>query len=142
MRTSWAWGCLSFLLESEPILVEVIGSCGTDEYLEAVASGTDDGGVSEPLRKRLGANLRAERHRRALTQEALAEHLGVTARYLAGIERGERNLRKRVHLAWNGEALHVHTGFFAAHRLTPRQVAAADVFTADIVGGKQSVSPR
>lgn len=34
------------------------------------------------------------------------------------------------------------TGFFAAHRLTPRQVAAADVFTADIVGGKQSVSPR
>ena len=49
-----------------------------------MASGTDDGSVSEPLRKRLGANLRAERHRRALTQEALAEHLGVTARYLAG----------------------------------------------------------
>ena len=42
--------------------------------------------------KCLGANLRVERHRRALTQEALAEHLGVTARYLAGIERGERNL--------------------------------------------------
>jgi len=77
---------------SEPILAEVIGSSGSDEYLEAVASGTDDRSVSEPLRKRLGANLRAERHRRALTQEALAEHLGVTARYLAGIERGERNL--------------------------------------------------
>lgn len=26
------------------------------------------------------------------TQEELAEHLGVTPRYLAGIERGERNL--------------------------------------------------
>lgn len=80
------------LLDSEPILAEVIGSSGSDEYLEAVVSGADDGSVSEPLRKRLGANLRAERHRRALTQEALAEHLGVTARYLAGIERGERNL--------------------------------------------------
>ena len=79
-------------MDSEPILAEVIGSSGSDEYLEAVASGADDGSVSEPLRKRLGANLRAERHRRALTQEALAEHLGVTARYLAGIERGERNL--------------------------------------------------
>ena len=80
------------LLGSKLTLAEVIGSSGSDEYLEAVASGTDDGSVSEPLRKRLGANLRAERHRRALTQEALAEHLGVTARYLAGIERGERNL--------------------------------------------------
>ena len=79
-------------MDSEPILAEVIGSSGSDEYLEVVVSGADDGSVSEPLRKRLGANLRAERHRRALTQEALAEHLGVTARYLAGIERGERNL--------------------------------------------------
>lgn len=40
----------------------------------------------------LGANVRAERHRRALTQEALAEELGITPRYLAAIERGERNL--------------------------------------------------
>ena len=40
----------------------------------------------------LGANVRAERLRRGLTQEALAERLEVTARYLAGIERGERNL--------------------------------------------------
>ncbi|WP_268876497.1 helix-turn-helix domain-containing protein [Actinomyces culturomici] len=37
-------------------------------------------------------NVRAERHRRGLTQEGLAERLGVTPRYLAGIERGERNL--------------------------------------------------
>ncbi|WP_411298733.1 helix-turn-helix domain-containing protein [Trueperella sp. LYQ141] len=40
----------------------------------------------------LGVNLRAERHRRAMTQESLAEQLGITSRYLAGIERGERNL--------------------------------------------------
>ena len=45
-----------------------------------------------PLKKRLGANLRAERRRRNLTQEKLAEQLGFSARYLAGIERGERNL--------------------------------------------------
>lgn len=40
----------------------------------------------------LGANVRAERHRLNLTQEQLAEKLGVSPRYLAGIERGERNL--------------------------------------------------
>lgn len=40
----------------------------------------------------LGAQLRALRRSRGLTQEALAEQLQVTPRYLAGIERGERNL--------------------------------------------------
>ena len=49
-------------------------------------------GTSRALRLTLGANVRAERLRRGLTQEALAERLEVTARYLAGIERGERNL--------------------------------------------------
>lgn len=44
------------------------------------------------LKERLGANLRQIRQSRSLTQEALAEQLGVTPRYLAGIERGERNL--------------------------------------------------
>ncbi|WP_285039150.1 helix-turn-helix transcriptional regulator [Plantibacter sp. lyk4-40-MEA-4] len=43
-------------------------------------------------RKRISANLRAIRQSRSLTQEGLAEKLGVTTRYLAGIERGERNL--------------------------------------------------
>ena len=33
-----------------------------------------------------------ERRRRRLTQEDLAEQLGVTARYLGGIERAERNM--------------------------------------------------
>ncbi|MDN5729497.1 helix-turn-helix domain-containing protein, partial [Corynebacterium casei] len=41
---------------------------------------------------RLGRNLRALRVSRGLTQEKLAEDLDVTPRYLAGIERGERNL--------------------------------------------------
>jgi len=48
--------------------------------------------VSKPLRSVLGAQLRELRRSRGLTQEGLAEELGVTPRYLAGIERGERNL--------------------------------------------------
>ena len=36
--------------------------------------------------------MRDLRRSRGLTQEGLAEKLGVTPRYLAGIERGERNL--------------------------------------------------
>ena len=45
-----------------------------------------------PLKKVLGVRLRKIRQSRGLTQEGLAEILGVTPRYLAGIERGERNL--------------------------------------------------
>lgn len=48
--------------------------------------------MSKPLRSVLGAQLRELRRSRGLTQEGLAEELGVTPRYLAGIERGERNL--------------------------------------------------
>jgi len=44
------------------------------------------------LKTTLGAQLRAIRLARGLTQEQLAERLDVTPRYLAGIERGERNL--------------------------------------------------
>ncbi|GAA4285179.1 hypothetical protein GCM10022261_27100 [Brevibacterium daeguense] len=44
------------------------------------------------LRVALGAQLRAVRRSRGLTQEQLAEQLGVSPRYLAGIERAERNL--------------------------------------------------
>lgn len=46
----------------------------------------------QSLRKTLGASVRAERKRRSLTQEGLAEKLDITPRYLAAIERGERNL--------------------------------------------------
>ena len=45
-----------------------------------------------PLKVALGERVREVRHARGLTQEGLAEQLGVTPRYLAGIERGERNL--------------------------------------------------
>lgn len=49
-------------------------------------------GEGQSLRKTLGVNVRTERKRRALTQESLAEQLEITPRYLAAIERGERNL--------------------------------------------------
>ncbi|GAA3662838.1 helix-turn-helix domain-containing protein [Microbacterium marinilacus] len=45
-----------------------------------------------PLKSVLGSQVRALRQERGLTQERLAEELGVTPRYLAGTERGERNL--------------------------------------------------
>ena len=48
--------------------------------------------MKESLKHRLGRNPRALRVSRGLTQEKLAEDLDVTPRYLAGIERGERNL--------------------------------------------------
>lgn len=44
------------------------------------------------LRMRLGANLRAYREREQLSQERLAQKIELTPRYLAGIERGERNM--------------------------------------------------
>ncbi|MBX3088782.1 MAG: helix-turn-helix transcriptional regulator [Cryobacterium sp.] len=48
--------------------------------------------ATEPLEKRLGANLRSYRSRENVSQEKLALRIGLTPRYLAGIERGERNL--------------------------------------------------
>ncbi|MCL2594439.1 MAG: helix-turn-helix domain-containing protein [Promicromonosporaceae bacterium] len=45
-----------------------------------------------PLRVRVGGALRDLRLARRQTQEGTAEALGVTARYYAGVERGERNL--------------------------------------------------
>jgi len=48
--------------------------------------------VTESLKHRLGRNLRAVRVSSGLTQEKLAEYLDATPRYLAGIERGMRNL--------------------------------------------------
>ena len=44
------------------------------------------------LQKRVGANLRAYRLERALSQEAFAEFLGYHRTYAGALERGERNI--------------------------------------------------
>ena len=48
--------------------------------------------MADSLKSVMGAQVRDLRRSRGLTQEKLAEELEVTPRYLAGIERGERNL--------------------------------------------------
>lgn len=48
--------------------------------------------MANSLKSTLGAQVREVRRSRGLTQEALAEQLEMTPRYLAGVERGERNL--------------------------------------------------
>jgi transcriptional regulator with XRE-family HTH domain len=47
------------------------------------------------LQKRVGANIRADRHARGLSQEEMADQIGVHRTYLGGVERGERNLTLR-----------------------------------------------
>lgn len=62
-----------------------------------------------PHRKRLGKNTAALRKRRDLTQEALAEKVGVSARYIQNVEAGENfpslptlvRLRAALHCDWN-----------------------------------------
>jgi len=48
--------------------------------------------TDRPLKAVLGGHVKDIRLSRGLTQEQLAEAIGVTVRYFAGIERGERNL--------------------------------------------------
>lgn len=45
-----------------------------------------------PLNASLGTQLKAIRLKRGLTQEELAETLGMSPRYVAGVERAEYNL--------------------------------------------------
>lgn len=65
---------------------------GTDNFLEVMTTRPKAGCVTELLKKVLGAQVRELRLVRQLSQEGLAEELGMSTRYLAGIERGERNL--------------------------------------------------
>jgi transcriptional regulator with XRE-family HTH domain len=44
------------------------------------------------LQRRVGLNLLAYRQARDLSQEAMADVLGVHRTYMGGVERGERNL--------------------------------------------------
>lgn len=47
------------------------------------------------LQKTVGRNVRAWREERGVSQEGLADVLGVHRTYVGGIERGERNLSLR-----------------------------------------------
>ena len=47
------------------------------------------------LQRIAGANIRAYRIARGVSQEALADVLGVHRTYMGGVERGERNLTLR-----------------------------------------------
>lgn len=44
------------------------------------------------LQRTVGRNVRAWREQRGISQEALADLVGVHRTYMGGIERGERNL--------------------------------------------------
>lgn len=47
------------------------------------------------LQRRVGANIRLIRVERGLSQEQMAEAIGVHRTYLGGLERGERNVTLR-----------------------------------------------
>jgi transcriptional regulator with XRE-family HTH domain len=69
-----------------------------------------------PLLAQLGAQIRAVRRERGLSQEALADRAGLDRTYVGGIERGERNV-SILNLEKISCALNVDIGvFFVAHK--------------------------
>ena len=48
--------------------------------------------ATEPTLKKFGANVRASREKRELSQEKLAELADLDRTYISGVERGVRNL--------------------------------------------------
>ena len=80
--------CGSVRVASDPAST----ATGSDNFLEVMTTRPEAGCVTEPLKRVLGAQVRDLRLARHLSQEGLAEDFGVSTRYFAGIERGERNL--------------------------------------------------
>ncbi len=68
------------------------------------------------LQKTVGQNLRAYRKARGLSQEDLAEVIGVHRTYMGGVERGERNLTLR-----SVERIAEHLGVEVASLVVARQ---------------------
>lgn len=99
IETHFTASCLSSCSDTFPqargdlSLASIVLATGSYNYLVAIAStGKPVFMTQRALKSVLGSQLRSLRKARKLTQEAIAEHLGFTPRYYAGIERGERNL--------------------------------------------------
>lgn len=70
-------------------------SNGTHECVDFQVSIRNRWHVEGELQRIAGANIRAYRRARGVSQEELADVLGVHRTYMGGVERGERNLTLR-----------------------------------------------
>lgn len=72
-----------------------LGQNTTHRYVDFQVSYRNRGDVEGELQRIAGANIRAYRKKRGVSQEELADALGVHRTYMGGVERGERNLTLR-----------------------------------------------
>lgn len=79
-------------------------------------------GADADLQTRLGAVVRACRHRLEITQEELAWRTGIHRTYLADIERGKRNVTLRT-VANLAQTLQISIGHLFAHVTPPPETA-------------------